>query len=308
MGEDAFFTNNLKYYLDEYPVVDFRPSVLHYDKVWKRVFGKRNKKVTYASNVIKDFNTFDHIRIPPNYPLINICIPTRSENDPVATNTNRLLVLRGYKTKETRVFGMNVDQARNELATQSIKLETEFTLFIDDDIIFPENGLIKMLEVMEADKDHEIAMVSGDYLFKGKVPHSVHLQLDKRGIVTELNRIPNLPDQYNSNWLVGLGCALIRTEVFRQLQYPYFLCVSPKINKIGVAEEEDGGVNEDAFFSEMLFENGYKIKILTNLKCVHVNFKEGKMFGYDDKFDIKKYACFDWITKFQYVCGYSLDN
>jgi hypothetical protein len=32
MGEDAFFTKNLIEYTNQYPVIDTRPSVLHYDK------------------------------------------------------------------------------------------------------------------------------------------------------------------------------------------------------------------------------------------------------------------------------------
>lgn len=305
MGEDAFFTKNVKHYLNESPVIDFRPSILHYDKIWKRVFGKRNDSVTYASNSIKDFTTFDHMRVPPKHPLINICVPTRLEEDPIATNLDRLLCLRGYKTEFTRIFGLTVDQARNELATNSVKMGSEFTLFIDSDIIFPETGLIKMLEVMEADKNHDIGMVTGDYLLKGKIPHSAHLHLNEEGIVTELNRIPDLPDEVDSNWLVGMGCALVRTKVFRQIQYPYFICMSTKLNRIGVALEDDGGVNEDAYFTENLFENGYKVKILNNLKCIHVSFRDKKMYGYDQKFDVNKYACFDWGNQLHY---YNVDQ
>jgi hypothetical protein len=33
MGEDAFFTKNLIEYTGEKPLIDFRPSVLHYDKI-----------------------------------------------------------------------------------------------------------------------------------------------------------------------------------------------------------------------------------------------------------------------------------
>ncbi len=300
MGEDAFFTKNILNYLNEHPIVDFRPSILHYDKIWKRLFGKRDNLKTYATNSINDFNTFDYMRVPPKYPLVNICIPTRLENDPIATNLDRLLCLRGYRTELTRVNGLNIDQARNELAQNSVRLGSEFTLFIDDDIIFPENGLVKMLEVMESDKDHEIGMVTGDYLLKGKIPHSAHLQLNEDGIVTELNRIPDFPDEIDSNWLVGMGCALVRTEVFRQLQFPYFMCISTKLNNVGVALEDDGGVNEDAYFTEKLFENGYKVKILNDLKCVHVNFKDGKMYGYDKQFDMLKYACFHWGDTLQY--------
>lgn len=300
MGEDAFFTQNIIHYLNEKPIVDLRPSILHYDKIWKRVFGNRNKSITYATNSIDDFTTFDHMRVPPKHPLVNICIPTRLENDPIATNLDRLLCLRGYKTELTRIFGLNVDEARNQLSTNSVKMGSEFILFIDNDIIFPENGLVKMLEVMEADTEYKIGMVSGDYLLKGRIPHSAHLQLNKEGLVVELNRIKDLPKELDSNWLVGMGCALVRTEVFRQLRYPYFLCMSVKLNREGVSLEDDGGVNEDAYFTEKLFENGYKVKILNDLKCVHVNFKEAKMYGYDKDFNINKYACFDWINKIQY--------
>jgi hypothetical protein len=139
------------------------------------------------------------MRQPPKYPLINICTPTRQENDPIATNLNRLLLLRGYKTEFTTVHGLQVDQARNELATNSVKMGSKYVLFIDNDILLPENGLVQMLEVMEKDKDEEVGMVVGDYLFKGKLDHSVHLQLNSDGIVTELNRIENLPDLVVSN-------------------------------------------------------------------------------------------------------------
>lgn len=299
MGEDAFFTKNLKEYTGEYPIVDMRPSVLHYDKIWKRLFGQRDKTVTYATNSIKSFNQFDYIRQPPIHPLVNICVPKRLETDHVATDFDRVLNLRGYKTEHTNIFGFNVDEARNQLATNSVKISSIYTFFVDNDVIIPEDGLVKLLEVMESDES--IGMVVGDYLLKGKVPHSVHLQLDKTGKVTELNRIKDLKENiFDSNWLVGLGCALIRTSVFRQVQYPYFRCFSPKINKMGIDKTEDGGVNEDAYFTEQLFDNGYKIKIINDLKCIHVDYNSGNMYGYDE-FSIEKYACYEWINRFKFV-------
>jgi hypothetical protein len=304
MGEDAFFTKNVIEHTGRKPLIDLRPSILHYDKVWKRCFGERDNDVTYATNTIDSFTKFDHIRVPPKHPLINICIPTREENDPIATNLETLLCLRGYKTELTRIHGLNVDDARNQLATNAVNMGSEFLLFIDNDVILPEDALCKMTEVMEQDKDHKIGMVIGDYLLKGKVPYSAHLQLDEEGIVTELNRVEDLPSVVDSNWLVGLGCALIRTSVFRQIRYPYFLCMSEKMNKIGVALDSDGGNNEDAYFSEMLLNNGYKIKIMNDIKCIHVDYKEAKMYGYKD-FKRDKYSCYEWVDKIEYI---NIDN
>jgi hypothetical protein len=297
MGEDAFFTKNLINYTNQYPLIDTRPSVLHFDKIWKKTFGKRDKNVTYASNIINTYNTFDYNRQPPEHPLINICIPKRVEEDPVATDFNRLLSLRGYKIEHSSIFGHNVDEARNLLSSNSVKIGSKYTFFVDNDIILPENALVRMTEILE--ENDEIGAVTGDYLFKGKLPHSVHLQLDDNGKVTELNRIKDLDEEVYSNWLIGMGCCLIRTEVFRQLQYPWFLCYSKKLRKTGVDVSEDGGENEDAHFSEMLMNNGYKIKILNDLKCVHVDFNNKIMYGYDD-FNINKYACFDWAKHFKY--------
>jgi hypothetical protein len=122
--------------------------------------------------------------------MINICIPKRLEQDPVANNFNKLLTLRGYKIEFSSIHGYQVDQARNELATNSIKMGSDFLLFIDNDIILPQNGLIKMLEIMEEDEDHLIGAVTGDYLLKGNFsPHSAFLQLDKRGVVTDFRVI-----------------------------------------------------------------------------------------------------------------------
>ena len=296
LGEDAFFTKKLIEYTKEFPVIDFRPSILHYDKNWKKIFGKRNKDVTYATNTIDTFEKFDFIRQPPSYPLVNICIPKRKQDDPVATNFESLLCLRGFKVEHTSIYGLPVDQARNELATNSVKMGSKYTFFVDDDIILPENSLVQMMEFLEDDKNREYGMVVGDYLLKGKVNHSIHLQLEKSGVVTELNRIKNKDSELDSNWLVGLGCALIRTEVFRQLQFPWFQCYSPKLNKIGADMIEEGGINEDAHFSELLFENGYKIKILRNIKCGHVDFQNRKIFGLDKNIE---YSNFDWINQFQ---------
>jgi len=70
---------------------------------------------------------------------------------------------------------------------------------------------------------------------------------------------------------------------------------------MGVAESEEGGINEDAHFSELLLMNGYKIKIVTSLKCLHVDFKLGKIYGFQDSIDEKIFACFPWINQVEYI-------
>ena len=57
-------------------------------------------------------------------------------------------------------------------------------------------------------------------------------------------------------------------------------------------------INELKMFSELY--NSETGKIINDLKCIHVNFQQRKMFGYNSKFDVNKYACFDWAEQLQY--------
>lgn len=299
MGEDAFFTKNLIEHAGEYPLICTDVSILHYDKHWKKCFGKRNKDITYATEDINNFTTFDHIRVPPAHPLISIAIPGRTESDPVCTDLNRLVLDRGYKSTLLRVFGKNVDQARNELASQSVLNDSRYVLFIDDDIVMPRDAVSRMIEIMEKDEDEQIGAVTGDYLLKGIPAHSVHLQLDKEGIVTELSKL-DTPTRVEANWLIGMGCCLVRTSVFRQIQWPWFLCHNLKEN-----DAAQGGVNEDAHFTEMLLNNGYKIIIARDIKCMHLDTKTGVAYTFEKEVNLENYAYPPFINQFQV---YSLED
>lgn len=294
MGEDAFFTRNVLEYLGkEYkPIVDTSIKLLHYDKVWKKMFGERDMDVTYASNAILDKDQFRDIRKPPKFPSVLIGIPTRKKGDPIACNLNKLLLLRGYRSEFYNVTDLDIDKARINCAEEAIKGDYDYLLFIDDDIIPPEDGLCKLLDHME--RNITAGVVSGDYLLKGKVSHSAHLQLDKDGICTELNRISDTSNIIESNWMIGLGFALINTEVFKQIRQPWFLNNSDK---------DETNVGEDAFFTELVLQSGYKILIDRTIQCVHMEYSNQTVYGYELFLDREKMACFDWAYNFKYKSG-----
>lgn len=289
MGEDAFFTKNLIHYTGQKPLVRTDVECLHFDKRYKIMYGERKEDLTYASNWIENFDKFNNLRVPPKYPLINICIPNRQEQDPVAIDPTKLLLLRGYKSDFSFNYGDRVDISRTKLIKDSINKDSEFILFIDNDIIPPSDGLCKMLEHM---KDESIGAVSGDYLLKGKLNHSIHLQLDKDGMVNELNRIEELEYQtlVQSNWLTGLGFCLIRTKCFYQMREPWFLCHS-------IANAGEDGINEDAHFTELMNQNGYKIMIDRTIKCGHVDFTKKIIYSYDE-FNFDDYAYQEYLKTF----------
>jgi len=289
MGEDAFFTQNLIEYTGKVPIVDCSIKCLHFDKVWKKLYGVRDNETVYASNIIKDF---ERIRVPPSYPLILIGIPTRREHDPVAVNLDMLKLFRGYRTELFRVWGMEVDQARNTIAQEALKRDAKYLLFIDDDVVPPSDGLLKLIDILE--KDPNVIAVTGDYLLKDTPLYSIHTQLDpKTGLVTDLVRLSGkTPELFESNWLIGLGFCLIDCRVFKQARFPWFLCH---------AKGKETDINEDAHFTETCFQNGFRVLVDRSVKCLHLDYGKKIVFSFTKDVDYSDYACFDWIEHFKIV-------
>ena len=115
------------------------------DKVWKKLYGERDNEVVYASGIwdSNDISSFERMRVPPEYPLILICIPTRNDNEPIACNLDELMLLRGYRSELFRVSGHRVDDARNICAQEALNRNADYLLFIDNDVLPPQTGLVK---------------------------------------------------------------------------------------------------------------------------------------------------------------------
>jgi len=268
LGEDAFFTQNVFEYMNEPLLVDTSIKCLHIDKMWKKIYGERDNEVVYAGSIVDDLDKFNRMRVPPKHLFILICIPTRRENDPIAVDLGNLLMYRGYRAEVFRVWGLNVDEARQRCAEEALNRGADYLLFIDDDIIPPKDGLNRLLDISE----QGYAVTSGNYYLKGSECLSAHTQLNDRGVVTAVNRIDDLPGQFISNWLIGLGFCLINTNIFRQARKPWFKCYSTD-------NHTDNDINEDAHFCELCLDNGYQIMVDKTIECLHVDFAKRKVYG-----------------------------
>ena len=283
MGEDAFYTMNVVEQTGVAPVVDMTIKCLHMDKTWKKIYGERDEDVIYATGIwdTNDINSFERVRVPPAFPLILVCIPTRRPEDPIAVDLENLLLLRGYRTELFRLYGHNVDDARQLCAEEALKRDADFVLFIDDDVIPPQDGLVKLLKHYES--IGEPCVISGNYNLKGEPSNSVHTQLNEKGIVTDADRVNIFKkgDLFESNWMIGLGFALIDTDIFKQARKPYFVCY---------AKGKDNDINEDAHFTELCFQNGYKVYVDPRIECLHVDYNNKKLYGRTNFTDPTYYA------------------
>jgi len=273
MGEDYFFSKNLFEYTKEQALVDINIKLLHFDKTWKKCYGVKDNNAVYASNAINNLKTFEQLRIPNDFPLILIATPLRKEDDPIAFDLTRLKMRRSFQSDFIKVVGHRVDEARNLLAEECLRRDAKYLLFIDNDIIPPDHDFCTLIDILE--EDNSIGMVSGNYQLKGLPSDSVHLQLDKKGMVVELDKIKTEEKLIENNWLVGMGFCLIRVDCFKQIRKPWFMCHSK--NNL------DNFVNEDAHFTELILQNGYKAIVDQSIQCLHVDFQTKKIYGQYNK-------------------------
>lgn len=165
-----------------------------------------------------------------------------------------LEVPEGYETHFQMFHGYQIDQIRNLIAEWAKSYDYLFS--VDSDIILPKDSLKKMLK---ADKD----VISGLYIQR-KPEQKI---LEVYGL-NDAGGVSNIPIHLIENLGIveimacGMGCALIKSEVFRNIAYPHFYYKS--------ALTMQDTVSEDVFFCLKAREHGYRIWADPSIKCDHI--------------------------------------
>ena len=157
------------------------------------------------------------------------------------------------------VVGSLIYDARNKLAAQAVKMEADYIMWFDSDMIFQADTLERLMKDIEEGRD----IVSGLY-FRRVSPFSP-VAFSKFGDISEENVAETL-ENYEGDLTgihevegVGFGCVLMKTDVIYDCFAKYGTCFSP-IGQIG----------EDLSFCYRARELGYKIFLDCDIKCGHV--------------------------------------
>jgi FkbM family methyltransferase len=165
-----------------------------------------------------------------------------------------LTVPEGYELDFQYFYGYNISQIRNLIADWAKRYD--YLLSVDSDIVLPKDALVKMLA---ADKD----VISGLYIQRIPGTQTVEVYMD-----TANGGCTNIPYSLLENRGVveiaacGMGCALIKGEVFRKMEYPHFFYKE--------ALTMQGTVSEDVYFCMKAREIGFKVWADTSIKCDHL--------------------------------------
>jgi GT2 family glycosyltransferase len=155
------------------------------------------------------------------------------------------------------VCGSLIYDARNKLAAQAIKMEADYIMWFDSDMVFEPDTLVRLLETAEKEDAH---IVSGLY-FRRSAPYTpvafgtLEISDDKtewtdyEGELTGVHKVGG----------AGFGCVLTDAQVILECFGKYGTCFSPI-----------GHVGEDLSFLWRAKQLGYDTYLDCDVKCGHV--------------------------------------
>ncbi|MBR3238503.1 MAG: glycosyltransferase family 2 protein [Oscillospiraceae bacterium] len=151
-------------------------------------------------------------------------------------------------------IGSLIYDGRNQLARQALQLKADYILWLDSDMMFPQDVLAKMLQHMEDGKN----FVSGLY-FRRRAPFTpvIFKKLSEGEPAEDYNDYPE-----NSVFEIagaGFGCCMTRVSMLEDIllnEHDWFTPI--------------GRYGEDVSFCIRAARQGYKLYCDSSLKCGHV--------------------------------------
>jgi hypothetical protein len=136
---------------------------------------------------------------------------------------------------------------RERLIDEAIKIESDYVLWLDSDMMFPSNVILRLLA-------HNKDIVACNYM-KRSLPMKPVAYRDLNDWDSWLPLEPF--DELIKVQGVGMGCMLMKTEIFSKLEKPYF--------EFRYKEDTQDWFGEDFILQDKLIKLGYDINIDTLL-------------------------------------------
>lgn len=156
-------------------------------------------------------------------------------------------------------IGSLVYNSREELAKQAIKMEADYMLWLDSDMVFESDVLERLMARME--ENPEIDFISG--LYFRRVPPFSPVLFKKiefhHGVSCEWEEFDQIPEDVFEVGGVGFGCVLMKTEIIFDI-----------LGKHGQMFTPIGGTGEDLAFCWRARDCGYKLYVDPTIPLGHI--------------------------------------
>lgn len=202
---------------------------------------------------------------------ILIAVPTFENIYPDTFKSIYDLDTAGHDVSFEYVRGYDCATARNRIAQRALDTEVDYVLMVDNDVVLPHDALINLLDDPKDVTLGHYAHRDADNLYRGRT--CVCKLYDDTG---ELYFNYPLESEYTADEMKalrevgefkvqihggGMGCAFIKTDVFRKTQYPWYDWTNYKSGAM---------LSEDLYFCENCKKNGIKVYMDTRVRCGHL--------------------------------------
>ena len=179
----------------------------------------------------------------------------------------------GHEVLFEFVRGYDCATARNRIAQIAMDKGVDYVLMVDNDVVIPSDVLVNMLDDPVDVCLGFYAHRDNDNIYRGRT--SVCKLYDPSG---ELYFNYPLDSEYTAQELEelrtsgkkkiqihggGMGCAFIKTDIFRRLEYPWY-------DWVNYDDEHRGMLSEDLYFCEQLKMYGIPVYTDTRTGCGHM--------------------------------------
>lgn len=178
-----------------------------------------------------------------------------------------------HETHFEFVRGYDCATARNRIAQKAQNMGVDYVLMIDNDVTVPRDGLLNLL-------DGEMDVVLGYYphrnadneyngntcvcrLESASGERYVNYPLESEYTASEMRSFRDAGKFKIQIHGGGMGCALIRTDVFHRIRYPWYDWVNYK-------GETRAMLSEDLYFCEQLKHKQIPIYTDSRVGCGHM--------------------------------------
>ena len=194
---------------------------------------------------------------------ILIAVPTFETITPDTFKTIYGLDKAGHWCVFDFIRGYDCATARNNIAQQALNEGADYVLMIDNDVTLPPDALIHLLEEPRRVCLGYYAHRNDANIYDGKtsVCRLGEFNYTQQYPAAELRSLAEQGVHKLQIHGGGMGCALIKTDVFEELPYPWFDWVN---------YEDRGVLSEDLFFCEQCNQKEIEIYVDTRVGCGHL--------------------------------------
>lgn len=169
------------------------------------------------------------------------------------------------------VRGYDCATARNKIARLALDQDYDYVLSVDNDTVVPKETLVWMLDDAKQVCLGYYAHRGPDNVYTGNTNicrlydkngvKYFHYPLESEYLGSELHAMAEAGQYKVQVHGGGMGCSLIKVDLFRRLNYPWYDWVHYKTGKM---------LGEDLYFCELCRKSGIPIFTDTRVNCGHL--------------------------------------